>query len=51
MHWESKTIAVPKLRKGMKWEVSITTDEANVVDGNKILVRPRSIIILETYVR
>ncbi|MBO4900427.1 MAG: hypothetical protein J5509_09045 [Lachnospiraceae bacterium] len=51
MHWESKTIAVPKLRKGQKWEISITTDEQNAIDGNKIQVRPRSIIILETYVR
>ena len=51
MHWEAKTIAVPKLKKGMKWEITATTDTANAIDGNKIEVRPRSIAILETYVR
>ncbi len=50
MHWEPKPIAVPKLKNKMQWKMSLTTDENNKLDGNRIKVMPRSFVLLETYV-
>ena len=58
MHWETKSIALPKLKGSTKWIMAATTDEQNSLEeiedtkeALRISVRARSIIILETYVR
>lgn len=52
MHWETKNIAVPKLKGHRKWELTLTSDEDNKYDHTSVIsVVPRSFIILETYVR
>lgn len=54
MHWEEHEFALPKLPKGMQWEVSVST-EAEKVSGavatevqadKKVILAPRSIQIL-----
>ena len=52
MHWEEQTIAVPRIRGGMKWELTLTSDDTNTYDDtNVISIKPRSFCILETNVR
>ena len=46
MHWESHDLALPKLPKGMKWEIAVMTGEegkGNVESDNRRCVSPRSI--------
>ncbi len=54
MHWETKNIALPKLKGGSRWVIAATTDELNSLENIEdakeslhISIRARSIIILE----
>ncbi|MCR5595044.1 MAG: hypothetical protein K6G12_04295 [Lachnospiraceae bacterium] len=51
MHWETKNIALPKLKNKMEWKVALTTDDTNLIDSTRIVMNPRSFTLLETYVR
>ena len=54
MHWEEHEFALPKLPKGMQWEVSVSTEETKVSGAvatevqadKKVILAPRSIQIL-----
>ena len=43
MHWESHEFAMPKLPKGMKWEVYLQTNEISKTSSNE--VPPRSVVV------
>lgn len=52
MHWETQEIALPKLKGGKTWNLSLTSDAENTLDDPSVVhIRPRSFIILETNVR
>ncbi len=57
MHWEPNELALPKLPKGMKWEVLLNTNdysateekastELTVIKENEVIIAPRSITVL-----
>lgn len=50
MHWETRSLALPKLPKGMNWELAFSTQEESTEDGEEkdALLRqvpPRSIAV------
>ena len=52
MHWEAQEVALPKLKGGMKWELTLSSDETNALTESSVMhVKPRSFCILETNVR
>ncbi len=49
MHWEAQSVAVPRLKGGAGWELSLSNDETNAYDGtNAMSIAPRSFCVLET---